>query len=470
MLQIQKLYNLLSLALRKVENLASDRDFEKLRNMDEDKKTATVRTLKERFPDMFDRNTLNVSEISEWELAGSPLVKDLETYLDISENREELVYLVKYLDSFLEDTVFDCIPIDQERYSFYCLNDNYLKCDICLLPRLRCNWEHQNRDASTSYSIFYYMRNFYYIHPGDLSSYQTEHILMPKRIFENALTRGQLRIMVSPLTSEKVVEITGPYTREGENFISVNPIKKDVEKKIQRASIEVLENAFFSDVDLLVYPEMLGTDAVGEQISCELDKRSDIQNSSTVCLVMCPTIWKEHCNYCKILDDMGDTVCKQQKHYGVDMKNPAAKEDIKSDGKIYILHCYGIGRIAVAICKDFLVTKYLKILAEKLRVSLILVPSFTVKNYHFKILAAKYAYLDCNVVWVNTCSARWLKKDPEMENPVLLSCQPGKNGVKYEMINMEDICGNPCRCMDSGIHTPVCTHIFQMELDREVGL
>ena len=190
MLQIQKLYNLLSLALRKIEDLVNDHDFEKMRNIGEEKKNSTVRALKERFPDMFDRDSLNVSEISEWKLESSLLVKKLENYLDISENKEELVFLVKYLDSFLEDTIFDCIPIDRDQYSFYCLNDNFSKCNICLLPRLKCNWEHQNRDASTSYSIFYYMRNFYYIKQSDLSPYQIEHFLMPKRFFENALERG----------------------------------------------------------------------------------------------------------------------------------------------------------------------------------------------------------------------------------------------------------------------------------------
>ena len=470
MLQIQKLYNLLSLALRKIEDLVNDHDFEKMRNIGEEKKNTTVRALKERFPDMFDRDSLNVSEISEWKLESSLLVKKLENYLDISENKEELVFLVKYLDSFLEDTIFDCIPIDRDQYSFYCLNDNFSKCNICLLPRLKCNWEHQNRDASTSYSIFYYMRNFYYIKQSDLSPYQIEHVLMPKRFFENALERGELRIMASPLISEKVVEITEPYTRDDVTLISVNPMEEDMEEKIKRFSMEVLENASFEDIDLLVFPEMLGTEEIVEQMSRELDMRSGVCNSDSPCLTMCPSIWRENRNYCKILDDMGDMICEQQKHHGVEMKKPAAKEDIESDKKIYILHGYGIGRIAVVICKDFLVTKYLRILAEKLRVNLILVPSFTARNYHFKILAAKYADLDCNVIWVNTCSARWLNENSEIENPVLLSCQPGKRGVKSEGVNMEDICGHPCRCMNSDTRRQACAHIFQLKLDREVGL
>ena len=97
-------------------------------------------------------------------------------------------------------------------------------------------------------------------------------------------------------------------------------------------------------------------------------------------------------------------------------------------------------------------------------------PSFTARNYHFKILAAKYADLDCNVIWVNTCSARWLNENSEIENPVLLSCQPGKRGVKSEGVNMEDICGHPCRCMNSDTRRQACANIFQLELDREVGL
>ena len=53
-------------------------------------------------------------------------------------------------------------------------------------------------------------------------------------------------------------------------------------------------------------------------------------------------------------------------YHGVDLKlgQHQVKEDIHSDQKIYILHCYGIGRIAIMICKDFLITSYLKILAD----------------------------------------------------------------------------------------------------------
>lgn len=491
MLEIEKLYDLLSLTLKKIENLVSDRDFEKLRNMSEEKKDATVRALKVHFPDMFDRDTLNVSAISEWKLAASPLTKNMAFYLENSENKEELVFLVRYLDSFLGDAFLADYLIDDDWHKIEYLNRNYLECGLCLLPWLKCDWEHPHRDASTSYSIYYYMKNFYYFHVSDLSSYRVNNILMPKDYFKNAHTRGELRIMVSPLTSEKVIELTEIYTRDNANYISVKPVEGSIGRKLQFFSADVLKRASFEEVDLLVYPEMLGTDAVVEQISHELDEGPELLDNSFPRLTICPTIWKKHRNSCKILDDEGREVCEQYKHHGVDMKQPAAprdstvcgvdvgepiaKEDIESDRTIQILHCNGIGRIAVVICKDFLVTKYLRILAEKLRVSLILVPSFTARSYHFSVLAAKYADLDCNVIWVNTCSARWLKensetKDPRIENPVLLSCQPGKKGMKDEKVNVENICGDSCPCMDPGICRQVCTHIFRLELDREVGL
>ncbi len=261
MLQIKKLYNIMALALKKAEECMNEHDFERMRDLDDAYETALTEELKRRFPDMFDKNTRNISEASEWHLGNSSLVEDLNVYLRESDNKEELVFLIRCLDSFLEETFYESIPVDQEQYCFQCLNDNYIGCQIYFLPRLRCGWEHQNRTAYTSYNIDFYLRNFYYIHERDVEAYSVQHILMPREVFKEAVCRGELRIMVSPVSGDEIVNVTEPYIRNNTRFVSVNPIRYDKEEHLEKNIIKVLEGAALKEADILLFPEMLGRES-----------------------------------------------------------------------------------------------------------------------------------------------------------------------------------------------------------------
>ena len=346
----------------------------------------------------------------------------------------------------------------QEIYCFQCLNDNYMECGIYLLPRISCGWEHTNRDASTSYSIFYYLRNFYYICAADLKEYEMQHILMPKALFRDAVRRKEFRVLVSPVVGDNIIEIEKCYEKEHIRYISVKPIHPDAEKSLQKILLNILKKAVSLRADMLVCPEMLGTRHLVEVLSDELGIREEIEDNDFPRMTVCPSIWENRCNSSRILDDMGGTVCEQQKHHGVDLKQWSAKEDIESDRKIYILHCHGIGRIVVAICKDFLITSYLRILAEKLKVNLLLVPSFTGKDYQFDLLRRKYGELDLNVIWINTCASRWLNKDGKMRSFVTAGYFPGKHGVEEVKLSMNDLCGGKQCCEGN------CTYIYNIKL------
>lgn len=459
MLQIRKLYNIMSLAIKKVEECVEEHDFERMRNLDESYEIALTEEIKRRFPDMFDKDTRNVSEVSEWQLARSTLMDDLERYLEESVCKEELIFLVKCLDSFLEDSCYGCVPVDQEQYHFQSLNDNYEECRIYLIPRLKCAWEHRNRDAYTSYSIYFYLRNFYYIHGEDLGVYKVQHILMPREIFHAAICRGELRIMVSPVSGDKIVKITEPYIKNSTRFVSVDPVQKDEEQHLSENMIRILGTAADDETDIMLFPEMLGTEWIVERLENELSERENICDSEFPRLTICPTIWAKGRNSCRILDDIGVTVCEQCKHYGVDLKQWSAKEDIESDQTIYVLHCEGVGRIAIAICKDFLITRYLSILAEKLMVNLLLVPSFTGQDYQFEVLVSKYGDLDCNVIWVNTCSARWLDITATLRAAVTRAYIAGVKGSFRFKAGIEELCGKKYSCNGT------CKYIYRIEMN-----
>lgn len=461
---VQYLYNIFARILNILINRLNERDFEKMRNIKKDYENTILLKLKDKFPDLFDKETLNVAELSEFRLANSTLIQDLEYKSSHCEDMWEMVFLVRCLDGFLEDSFYDCIPTDEDWYVFHGLNNNVDECRLYLLPRTMCRWEHKNRDAYTSYSIYYYLRNFYYIRVKDMEGYAARHILMPKSFFNMALKRGEFRIAVSPGIDKKVVEVTEIYERDNSCYISVKPMTDFVEKELQEIMPITLKKAAEKEADILLFPEMLGSDKIISCLSEELYGRNALPDNGFPKLTVCPTVWKNHRNSCAVLDEMGEAIFEQCKHHGVDMKRPRAKEDIETDRCIYILHCYGIGRIAVAICKDFLITKYLRILAEVLKVNLLLVPSFTSGDYQFESLSFKYPELDWCVIWVNACSSRWLNERGTQSAHVFMAYMAGRQGIITEKISMDDLCGGEERCCQG------CTHVYRIKFDEEVRI
>lgn len=451
-MQMKKLYNLLALLIRKILNNMKERDFERLRNLEEEYEIEIIKKLKSKFPDLYDQEARNVAEFSEYQLNGSSLICDLEREINVIDSPEELVFLARCMDSFLEDTYYDLIPFDEDWYQFEGLNDNMKECGICLLPRVRCSWEHKSRDAYTSYSMFYYLRNFYYVCLEDMGEYKVNHILMPRSIFRKAMERGELRIAVSPVTCKKVIETEDPYERDHTRCFSVKPMECVIEEVVQSMIFQILKRASMDEIDILLFPEMLGTDRILESIKYELDIRERLPFNEFPRLTVCPSVWHNNRNSCKVLDDTGEVIMEQQKHHGVDLKSLAAKEDIMSDREIYVLHCLGIGRVAVAICKDFLITSYLGILAEKLRVNLLLVPSFTPVDYQFEVNAQKYGDLDCSVIWVNTCSAYGTNDNGDVLPSVTYAYLAGRKGITMNKKTVNDLCGGQYRCSERCFH------------------
>ena len=101
MQQIKKLYNIMSFALRKVMDCSSERDFERMRDLEETYRLDITDRLVVRFPDMFIPGTRNVRAVSELQLLFSSLLEDLERYLTEMSDQEELIFLIKYFYLFL---------------------------------------------------------------------------------------------------------------------------------------------------------------------------------------------------------------------------------------------------------------------------------------------------------------------------------------------------------------------------------
>lgn len=79
-------------------------------------------------------------------------------------------------------------------------------------------------------------------------------------------------------------------------------------------------------------------------------------------------------------------------------------EDIRPDHHIHLIHCEGIGRMAIMICKDAIDRDYLFNLINELKVTLLFVPSFSTGFYDFQTNLNLCRLFDCTAVWINCCS------------------------------------------------------------------
>ena len=200
------------------------------------------------------------------------------------------------------------------------------------------------------------------------------------------------------------------------------------------------------EADLLLFPEILGTKSIQEEIEAALYENESEYPRMTIC----PSIWKRNKNSCRILDEMGMLLAEQEKHFGAQLGGKL--EDIKSNQKVYLFHCEGIGRIAVLICMDFLVNTYREFVVKELKATLVLVPSYSSGEYNFETKAMNYMDLDCQVIWINCCSAAKGKNEP-----ITLRYGAGRKGVYRERKMVNELCGEHC--------TGECLWIYEIELE-----
>lgn len=70
-----------------------------------------------------------------------------------------------------------------------------------------------------------------------------------------------------------------------------------------------------------------------------------------------------------------------------------------------MIHCDGIGRLAILICRDALERDFLQAILDILKITLLIVPSYSTGYYDFSENLQMCRAYDCSVVWINTCSA-----------------------------------------------------------------
>ena len=363
---------------------------------------------------------LGVRRLTEEDLSAD-FVRELTALIsDFRDGSElfSLIHLLQVLDEGLEDILHGKIAEYQDdRYSVV-LNANREATGVGLLPKCSCVWERKHR-LSHSYSrLDNYLFHFLLLENRVLDELVDVHFFLKPDFFPRFEKSGELKIAASPLSLDRGFRMDFYEKNSVDYFgITYNGNQNAAENGL---IWEKIITAAANECDIAVFPEVMGNPDTVEDIRGRLAALDPGLRETMPSLIILPSVWNAgtHMNTVTVLDRSGNILCRQNKQVPYRMSKDGRDylEDIRTSQVISIFHYEGIGRIAILICKDFLLTDYMEKLMRSFKLSLIIVPSFSTGSYDFRQSFDLCAHDDCNVVWINTCAALEEGKEKNFKN------------------------------------------------------
>lgn len=357
------------------------------------------------FAGLLDVKTNDIIRMSEG-MFDERLMEDFGRYLSKqmeAGNLAEIAYCLSKFDHALEYVLAqwgDGRKLCEERRS---LNANADVTSVQLVRRTVCCWERRSRGKQHYQRLDNYLHNLMCIDLSKAEDFEIRHYAANQDFLKKAAQRGKLTVGVSPVSMKISLEIEKRQTGDERRF------NVRITEKIADKLVSVLEASRDSGADILVFPEMLGTEADLKVIKEYLKEKWLNLDDGRKCpdMIVFPTIWEEQRNTAVVLDQRGGEIFRQQKQHSFFLPGDLGEfqENIIPDKKIHVLHCEGIGRIVIMICMDFLQKKYVEMVLEQLKPTIIIVPSFSTGSYDFGNMVDACKAQDCSVFWVNTCAA-----------------------------------------------------------------
>ena len=333
--------------------------------------------------------------------------------------------------------------IDHIRIDGLNSQENRQQTNLLLIPKYQCIWLGKNTEKNhdttcnllLSHCIAVPLRNG--LIKGKYSICCT---LMDKSIYGNHCGREYLHVGLSPITEN--IDLNTHLSKNTKsikdisvNVFSVNDFRTDEENEIFSYICEVLKKASIKQIEILVFPEMLGNRNILSKTRSFLENN----NFNYPKIIVFPSIWEKgeeyNRNYNCVINYEGTVLFEQDKLRRFSLDNNCI-EDIREGKVINILHIEGYGNIGVLICRSELDNEIRHILIHTLGVKLILCSSWTPGvSYEFATSIMAGAVYGCNTVWCNSCSAlrdkQFIKKEIGIISPY------GKNKI-YSHTTLDD--------------------------------
>lgn len=311
----------------------------------------------------------------------------------------KIMKLLNILDDALENVIKNRYQIEDNFIEVPSLNSNTDETNIVILPNVPCSWKRASNGCQHGYKINHCLHNIYCIINSNLKGLCIKNIFLDETVFYRAKKNNKLKIACSPVTNQEIVSKINEITDEnGDCYFSVSSIKN--KNLLKEKVLKIIKKCMSDNVDILVFPELLGFEKLNDEAISLV--KNDIFSQYPPLIVL-PSVWKDKTNVSDIIIDNGAKIIKQAKQNGMTFNGLC--EYIIPNKILYVIHCRGIGRICILICKDMLVLDYLDIILKDIQASLIIVPSFSTGNYDFQNAIAHCQTYDCDVIWINSCAA-----------------------------------------------------------------
>ncbi len=420
-------YNIMAEFIRIILDQADEDFFDRYSAISETRNRELETEIKDKFPELMAEG--HMKEIRNEMCFDEDFFAKMKQYSQKALSEKQLQLLVSLLTK-LDQGLSAHLRLFQSKEEIQGLNTNIEQTRVQLLPRRDSYWEHTSRGKNHRNDLNVYLRYAYCIDLNKTGEYKIFHRFLSPSVFSDAVHRQTLRIGMSPVTFEARLSWN---TKEvnGTGYFYITDLKgKDI---IKSNCLSIWERAVKEEVDILVFPEMIGYPGLTEAFQ---EKMSVFPDPGQVypALTILPSIWMNKCNTAIVLDEMGDMILKQNKQHSFPYfqreQNRLFLEGIRPDHEIHVLHCQEIGRMVIAVCKDALITEYMSLLLNIVKSTLLIIPSFSTGSYDFGEMIDGCKTADCSVCWINTCSAHQLLQE-DLEKEV----QMGKSD-KLEEIGM----------------------------------
>ena len=362
--------------------------------------------------------------------------------LTAEEDQERILkayHICKWMDQVLtyEDTedvltgklsIYRLIPLRTFSYvEIGALNDNYRETGIWINPKLPIfrsarpldNGEEEERPAA-SRDAFTGMngelRNISYFVWN--KNCVVHNILIPYEYEENEAgdkADGTLKIGFIPV-SDRADLIIPEYriVKEGryelnKMFIDSPGYAEEINARLQKG----LELACTNNVDIVFAPEMLGNEQTEQRTGNynlyvrQIYSKAVMNGEKPPLVTVMPSYWNEETNSAAIIYRDGYIFGRQKKYTPYIDFRSCSMEGIKQEKRreIYLIHIYGVHRIAVSICAEFIDSFDSDLICGQLGATLIIVPSYSHGERDFMNQLGTLFPYGTGVIWGDCCGA-----------------------------------------------------------------
>lgn len=388
------------------------------------------------------------------------LSKFLINYFESGINIEKCYAVVYYIDELVEIELIGNLLEDKGIIKYSTLNKQYTD-QVRIIPKLKetlitRSEEHYLAEEGGKYS---YLRDSRVCSCSEIDAETNNyniwdrkkicqypltiyHIEEKNSIAEHFYKRDKIVVGIVPLTKRKLEEIFDLAFEE--KCFYIKGMKEDLEKELQRRYVEAYKKSRNTDIDFLIFPEMLMTESIFSSIfqNGKMGSPQFIVNGS---------IWKDNINKTIVTNSIGNKIlsyCKKEPFiYKKNNVNYIEYLDRTKNREYAVLEIDNVGRIGICICKD-LVNEDVKMFHKYINTDLLITPAYT-KSMDLMSAAGELSKdYKCIVVVANACSALEERNRKEEKKRIGFISIPAKNGTERSEVMefyYKDNCEMECK-------------------------